>query len=360
MFMDSRCEIQMKITLEERFRKKMISIAQKNGLCRCCMIPVLFVGIFWFHCINYMKGNVKRFAMLGMTCLLFAVYSSFSFPMFISGDGNELNLNDVSEEAKNIVLAEEKQIDLEELLLLENTDEELNRGMTETSHGMDIDAKYSAADILASTQHNGAGDGHAAEGETVEFSRDDWKLLLVNQQHYIPVDYDFPQGDIFTMKGTMHCDARIIDDLLDMLQAAKEDNITLQICSPYRDQAYQEFLFARDINIYMKRGLSYMEAYQLGSQAVNVPGASEHQLGLALDIVMDTYTNLDEGFADTAGGIWLAENSYKYGFILRYPKDKEYITGIEYEPWHFRYVGVDAAAVIYERGITLEEFWEEI
>lgn len=340
----------MKMTLRERFRTKISGIAQQNILYRCCMFPVLFAGILWFHCVDYMKGNIKRFAMLAITCLLFVVYSSFSFPVFISGDVYELNLNDVSEEAKNIVLAEEKQIDLEEL----------NRGMAETTHGMDIDAKYSAADILASTQHNGAGDGHAAAGETVEFSKDDWKLLLVNQQHSIPEGYDFPQGDIFTMKGTMHCDARIIDDLLDMLQAAKEDNITLQICSPYRDQAYQEYLFARDIKTYMNRGLSYMEAYQLGSQAVNVPGASEHQLGLALDIVMDTYTDLDEGFADTAGGIWLAENSYKYGFILRYPKDKEYITGIEYEPWHFRYVGVDAAAVIYERGITLEEFWEEL
>ncbi|MCH5341697.1 MAG: M15 family metallopeptidase, partial [Acetatifactor sp.] len=70
--------------------------------------------------------------------------------------------------------------------------------------------------------------------------------------------------------------------------------------------------------------------------------------------------NLTESFADTDAGKWLAENGYKYGFILRYPKGKEYITGIEFEPWHFRYVGVDAATVITERGITLEEFWEEL
>ena len=352
--------MQMKMTSEERFRKKITGIARKNVFCRFCMIPILFAGIFFFHSIAYMKGNVKRFAMIAMTCLLFVVYSSFSFPMFISGDGNELNLNDVSEEAQNIVLAEETEIDLEELMLLEEADAELTGDLTATSHGMDIEAKYSAADILASTQYNGTGDGHAAEGEMVEFSKDDWKLLLVNQQHSIPEDYDFPQGDIHTMKGTMHCDARIIDDLLDMLQAAKEDSITLQICSPYRDQAYQEVLFDRKIKQFMNMGLSYMEAYQLGGRVVNVPGASEHQIGLALDIVTDTYTDLNEGFANTAGGIWLAENSYKYGFILRYPKDKEYITGIDYEPWHFRYVGVDAAAVIYERGITLEEFWEEL
>ena len=92
---------------------------------------------------------------------------------------------------------------------------------------------------------------------------------------------------------------------------------------------------------------------------VTVPGASEHQIGLALDIVCSTYMSLDEGFGDTEAGKWLAENSCRFGFILRYPKGKEYITGIEYEPWHFRYVGVKAAEVITKQGITLEEFWEE-
>ena len=158
----------------------------------------------------------------------------------------------------------------------------------------------------------------------------------------------------------MQCDERIIDDLLDMLQEAEEDGVTLAICSPYRDLEYQQMLFNRKVKRYMNMGMSYMEAYQLSSQAVTVPGASEHQIGLALDIVTDTYVSLDEGFAETPAGKWLAENSYKYGFILRYPKGKEDITGIEYEPWHFRYVGIDAATVITEKGITLEEFWEDL
>ena len=106
--------------------------------------------------------------------------------------------------------------------------------------------------------------------------------------------------------------------------------------------------------------MSYIEAYRLSSQAVTVPGASEHQIGLALDIICNEYTSLTEGFGDTEAGKWLAENSYRYGFILRYPKGKEYITGIEYEPWHFRYVGVEAATVITKAGITLEEFWEDL
>ena len=144
-----------------------------------------------------------------------------------------------------------------------------------------------------------------------------------------------------------------------MLEAAEEDGVNLTICSPYRDLEYQQMLFNRKIKRYMNRGMSYMEAYQLSSQAVTVPGASEHQIGLALDIVCNDYMSLDEGFGDTKAGKWLATNSCRFGFILRYPKGKEDITGIEYEPWHFRYVGKTAAPVIMEQGITLEEFWEE-
>ena len=100
-----------------------------------------------------------------------------------------------------------------------------------------------------------------------------------------------------------------------------------------------------------------MDAYNLASQAVTVPGSSEHQIGLAVDIITADYTSLDEGFGDTPAGKWLAENSCKYGFILRYPQGKEEITSIEYEPWHFRYVGTEAATVITENDICLEEFW---
>ena len=103
-----------------------------------------------------------------------------------------------------------------------------------------------------------------------------------------------------------------------------------------------------------------MEAYKKASQIVTVPGASEHQIGLALDIISNDYTSLDEGFENTSAGKWLKEHSKEYGFILRYPKGKEFITGIDYEPWHFRYVGKEAATIIMDEGITLEEFVESI
>lgn len=353
----------MKTTLEERFRRKLRRFGKKNMFCRACAVCVLIPGLLLFRTAAYCRGNGKRFVMLAVTFLLFVVYSSFSFPIFISGESNGKGLLPVSEEAKEIVLAEETELRLEDFELLDDDDVRMEgEGFGETSHGMDIVAKYSASEILDSAQPTSVpeektdGDG----GEKVTFSKEDWKLVLINKQHSIPDNYTMTLGRINTIKGSMQCDERIIDELLEMLQAAKEDGITLAICSPYRDLEYQEMLFNRKIKRYMGRGMSYMEAYQLSSQTVTVPGASEHQIGLALDIVTDTYLTLDEGFGETPAGIWLAENSYRYGFILRYPKGKEYITGIEYEPWHFRYVGVDAATVITEQGITLEEFWEEL
>lgn len=199
-----------------------------------------------------------------------------------------------------------------------------------------------------------------AKEDDMELSREDWRLVLINKQHSIPEDYEFTLGSINTVKGTMRCDERIIPDLLKMLQAAKDDGVNLQICSPYRDMNRQVYLFDRKINAYMKQGMSYMDAYSLTAQAVTVPGASEHQIGLALDIVSDKYSYLNEGFGDTEAGKWLAEHSCEYGFILRYPKGKEYITGIEYEPWHFRYVGREAAMIITSEDLTLEEFVDSL
>ncbi len=108
----------------------------------------------------------------------------------------------------------------------------------------------------------------------------------------------------------------------------------------------------------MNAGFSYLEAYKTASTEVTVPGSSEHEIGLALDIVSADYYRLDEGFAKTDAGKWLAAHSWEYGFILRYPKYKEAITGISYEPWHYRYVGEDNARIIKEKNITLEEYVE--
>lgn len=352
----------MKTLQQKQLYKKLLKWGKKNKFRGFCILPVMAVSMFFLHALAYFKGNGKRFSMLAMSLLLFAVYSSFSFPIFISGDGSDDGWMPISDEARDIVLAEETPVDLDDLELLEDEDVLLEDETDyDTVHGMEIEARYSASEILELNQPSSSYEKSSGEIPTdYRFDRDDWKLLLVNKQHSIPQGYEeqVPLGKIMTMKGIMNCDERIIDELLNMIQEAKDDGVTLQICSPYRDLRYQQKLFDRKISYYMNKGLSYMEAYQVSSRTVTVPNASEHQLGLALDIVSDTYTSLDEGFEDTDAGRWLAENSCRFGFILRYPRDKENITGIRYEPWHFRYVGVEAATVITENGLTLEELWD--
>lgn len=355
----------MKRTPEERIRSRCIKIGKKNRLCCMLIMPVLVISMFFLHICRYLRNNTKRLVMTSMALCLFAVFSSFSFPMFInSGEQKSVYAEFLDDAGYTVALAQEEELDLENMELLEDEDVLEGGEYDSTSHGLAID-KYEADEILVSIQDRQSdtdeGQVPDPEGpkEDYSFSADDWRLVLINKQHSIPEDYSFTFGTINTLKGKMQCDERIIEDLSDMLTAAKEEDVSLMICSPYRDLEYQKTLFNRKINRYLKKGMSYVEAYRLSSQVVTVPGASEHQIGLALDIVCNNYRDLDEGFGDTDAGIWLAENSYKYGFILRYPKGKEQITGIEYEPWHFRYVGVEAATVMTRDGMTLEEFWEE-
>lgn len=350
----------MKKPLKERVRIRLLKLGKKNEICRVLILPVLTAWVFLFRAIDYCKGNGKRFSLIAMTALLFVIYSSFSFPIFITSSGNTLAEKNTD---SRVSLAEEEVLDIEDLELLDDEDVLDGYEFEESPHNLDGMDKYEADDILKSTEGRTQKPGKektakaGGDAKTPVFSKDDWRLVLINKQHSIPDDYTFKLGNI---TSTMRCDERIIDDLREMLQAAKEDGINLVICSPYRDTERQEMLFNRKVTRYMNRGMSFVEAYQLAGQAVTVPGASEHQIGLALDIVSNDYSSLNDGFGDTMAGKWLAENSCEYGFILRYPSGKEYITGIEYEPWHFRYVGVDAATVITQEGITLEEFWEDL
>ena len=182
---------------------------------------------------------------------------------------------------------------------------------------------------------------------------DDWRLILVNKQNPVPDDFTVKLSGI---SDSMQVDERIIADVYRMMDAASDDGVNLMICSAYRSYDRQKTLFNNKINKLMGEGMTYLEAYKVGSMNVTVPGTSEHHLGLALDILTGSYTKMDDGFGDTEAGKWLAENASDYGFILRYPKGKEDITGIVYEPWHFRYVGREYAKDIEERGVCLEEY----
>ena len=237
--------------------------------------------------------------------------------------------------------------------------DDFKSGKVNKSVDMDTEASEEDAteEVIDSYEEDAADEtdevSSAQDDVLPEIDKDDWRLILVNKQNPLPEDYEVFLG---TINGSLSADERIIGDIYDMLNAASADGVNLMICSAYRSSEKQTTLFNNKMNKLMGRGMSYLEAYKEGSMSVTPPGTSEHQLGLALDILTGSYTAMDDGFADTEAGKWLAANSDKYGFILRYPKGKEEITGIVFEPWHFRYVGKEYAREITEKGICLEEF----
>ena len=183
-----------------------------------------------------------------------------------------------------------------------------------------------------------------------------WNLVLVNNLHPMEEGY---VPELTEIQPGHSVDTRIAQATRKMLTDAEEAGLDVQICSAYRSVERQERVFGDSMKDRVKDGMSYWEAYEETSLNVALPGKSEHALGLALDLISNQYSELDEKQQTTAESKWLAENCYKYGFILRYPPEKTNITGIVYEPWHYRYVGEEHAAKITERGITLEEYVQE-
>ena len=301
-------------------------------------VAYAFVAIFMYDLIFYFRINMKRFTCLVFILFFAVVSSSFAYP-----EESEVFVSD-SEYSEPV---EENTDDIGDTV--EYDDNEVQ--VAQISGPMQLEpGKQSIIDdiIMDTVDEIVSAEPH--------FDREDWKIILVNKQHLIPDDYEFPLG---VFSGSMRCDERVVEPLWNMISAARNEGVSLTVCSPYRDLDRQTMLFSNKVNMYMNTGMSYEEAYDTASQIITVPGSSEHQIGLAFDFITYNYTSLEEGFADTDAGKWLNENSYKFGFILRYPAGKEDITGIEYEPWHFRYVGVDAAKVMKENNICLEEFWSD-
>ena len=179
---------------------------------------------------------------------------------------------------------------------------------------------------------------------------DDWKLILVNAEHPVPEDYSVTLKEL---RNDQWVDERIYPELQQMFDDARAEGIYPLINESYRSAERQQEILDNYIAAYEAEGLSTEEAQQRALEVVAKPGTSEHQLGLALDIIVEYEED------STVTWQWLKENCWRYGFILRYPEDKTEITGISYEPWHFRYVGAEAAQQITERGITLEEYLED-
>lgn len=175
-----------------------------------------------------------------------------------------------------------------------------------------------------------------------------WNLIVVNRWNKIPEDFSV---SLTELENGRKVDSRIYPYLQEMFDAAREDGIYPIVREGYRTQEEQEAIFDEKVQAYMEEGYSRTRAESAAKEWVALPGTSEHQLGIAVDINADkTKSTNDEVYA------WLAENAYKYGFILRYPNGKEKVTGTGYEPWHYRYVGVENAQIIYKKQEVLEEF----
>ncbi len=177
-----------------------------------------------------------------------------------------------------------------------------------------------------------------------------WELIMVNSEYTIPETYE---PKLLTLSNGERVDERIYPDLQKMFDDMREEGHRPVVVSGYRSGAEQESILEDKRQVYENEGYPELVAREMALQWVALPGTSEHQLGIAVDINPDYSVTKGWGFYE-----WLRENAHKYGFIKRYPEDKVDITGISNEPWHYRYVGKEAAKIIYEEKLCLEEYLE--
>lgn len=213
--------------------------------------------------------------------------------------------------------------------------------------GTDVDESENAESEWAMESQDASG------GKDIDFT-----TLLVNKSSYLPTDYSVA---LTTLKNGQQVASVMYEDLRNMLFDGEEEEqgLSFLVASGYRSSEKQQQLLEEEIVKNAGVGMNEEEAREDALLTVAPAHYSEHETGLAVDIVAVTNQRLDETQESTPENIWLQENCYKYGFILRYPKGKEEVTGFSYESWHFRYVGKDVAKEIYDRGITLEEYLAE-
>ena len=253
-------------------------------------------------------------------------------------------------------------------------DKDSSSGGTDVSVGEIADSTDDSGDVSSDSTEESSSEESSSDAETsseeqnvtdMQKPEQTWSTMLVNVWNYMP------EGYVPEVRRVYNCgadtgkdfDVRAADALELMLSDARAAGYNMYLVSAYRTYDYQVGLFNRKLNEYKNAGYDDETAYSEASQWVAIPGTSEHCIGLAADIVSSTWYNtnsdLTHSFEDTEHFEWLYEHCADYGFILRYPKGKESVTAITYEPWHYRYVGVEAAKYIMANNLTLEEFCAE-
>ena len=182
----------------------------------------------------------------------------------------------------------------------------------------------------------------------------DWKLRLIRYEY--PLGEDFVPEDLTVIEGNERMDGRVAPYMKELIANARAAGYSVYVCSGYRDYETQSIIYWRHIYDYQNQGMTYEEADAKTRLAVNYPGCSEHQSGLTADILEYSTQPMEPYIGGSGLMLWLEEHCAEYGFVIRYPDGKTDITGVEYEPWHLRYVGEEAAAYIMENNLCLEEF----
>ncbi len=211
-------------------------------------------------------------------------------------------------------------------------------------------------------------DGTMARGEisidgvNYHFTSSGVRILVANPWNSIPEDYapDLVTLDISVSVQNSQVDRSCYEDLMAMISDCNKECPQICVVSSYRTHEQQTTSYNRKVQYYLDQGYTKENARKTAGTIIAVPGTSEHQLGLAVDIVDTRLWALEEEQANLPAQKWLMENSWKYGFVLRYPKDKTDVTGIIYEPWHYRYVGKAVAQELHDANLTLEEYLDSL
>lgn len=223
----------------------------------------------------------------------------------------------------------------------------------ESSSASEPNSEFSSVSVSESTSSSSLSE--SADGPSG--NKNDWNLILINKTHPISENYSIP---LIAYDNNNKINKRIKSSLDEMNQDAKSQGINLFLRSAFRTYATQKSYYDSQYNAYIKAGLSSEEAAKKTAELTAPPGCSEHQTGLALDIISVEWQNaggiLSAAFEGTDAFRWLNNNAYRYGFVLRYMKDKTTITGYSYEPWHYRYVGTQAAQYMKDHNLCLEEY----
>ncbi len=284
--------------------------------------------------------RTKNQKALNFLCIMMAFVVIFVAIVCISVDKKNNSLrekeNVVSQNTETTQRGNNKKTEVEE---------KNNSGDTTAEASGDITAPETTQPVTAVVAQPGT-----MENPTIiTIDEQNWHLTLVNSSYRIPDDY---QPDLVYVCGSgERLDRKVAEHYEKMYNAALKDGIKLVPCSGYRSYELQERNYNNKVSFYESQGYSNEDAKVKAATIIMPPGSSEHNLGYAMDIVC-----VDEWFEDTAEFKWLTENAADYGFIMRYPKDKQDITKVIYEPWHWRYVGVELAKELKDSGLVLEEY----